>query len=95
MLKKFLQTNLQPQGTAKIVRIGFTGSTGAAYYNGDFILQVIDELDKRLMSHHLDPITPLERIGIDAVLSSVYVNTPQKLRDVLASFEKWNLENGI
>lgn len=67
-----MRTALQPQGTAPVVRLGFEGLSGAAYFDKDFVHQCLDTLEKRcrVAAAGIDPLNPLERLAAELLKSS-------------------------
>lgn len=86
-----LRNQLSPKGTADIVRIGFIDSSASnvAFYNSAFITKVIDAMEKRLITVEMgEPLTPLERLGVDVLLSSAHIGTPERIRDLLSRYRE-------
>lgn len=90
LIVPYLKNQLSPKGTAPLVGVGWHDSTmSTAFYNVDFIHAAIDEMGRRLKSHVVDPITPLEKLAIELLMASAYITDPKDCERALKSFEAW------
>lgn len=93
VLTAYLKNQLAPKGTAPLVGIGWNDSSmSTAFYNVDFVHSAIDEMARRLKSHAVDPVTPLERLAIELLLASAYITDPIQRATSLTSFQAWQLK---
>lgn len=74
---KQLRETLVPQGTAPVVPIGFndSGLGGRAFYDAEFIQRCINDMEARTLSAVLDPLSDLEKLAFQLLLSSAYIET--------------------
>jgi len=83
----YMKSRLQPGGSLPLVRMGFLdGMSGAAYLQKDFVHAAVDEMDRRLLSCVMDELSPLEKLGIELLLSAAHISDPQAREAALAQF---------
>jgi hypothetical protein len=89
LIVPYLKNQLVPKGTLPVVSIGWNDSSmSTAFYDVSFIHAACDELGRRLKSHVVDPITPLEKLAIELLLASAYISDFDDRVRALASFQK-------
>lgn len=80
LLIEYLRREFHPRGTAPLIEIGFLdgGLDGRAYLDFEFIQSAVTDMEHKLMLSHAlgEPISPLEKLAIDLLLSSAYISEP-------------------
>jgi hypothetical protein len=83
---KRLRDNLQPRGTAPVVKLRIAGH---GMFNSDFVSKCIDDLENITLRAHVgDPPSNLEKLAYQLLLDSAYIDLKHENER-----EKWLREN--
>lgn len=84
----YLKAVLKPGGSAPIVPIGWHMSTSrSAFYDKEFVDECIDEIDRVIARRTVDEPSALERLAIQLLLESAYVESIPKLIENAAAWK--------
>ena len=89
ILVDYLKHTITPSGEAPVVRLA---NAGAAYFDVEFVHSAIEELGRRLISHHVSPISPLECLAVAVLFRAANIHIEEEREAALEKFRLFQLQ---